>query len=362
MPDRPRILILTTAYLPLIGGSELAIKHLTDRMPEYDFDLVTWRGGRYIPARETLGRVSVYRAGRKKALLPLSILVTAVRLMRRRRYALVHAYQASHAAVAGVLLSYLYPSVPLVVTIQEGKDLDRQPWYVRWLRERIVRRADMVTVISNYLANFAHHVGARQIALIPNGVEMAKPIEGIRNPDPTLITVSRLVPKNNVEAVIRALPIVRERITNARLAVIGDGPLRSELEHLAQESGVREYVDFMGTVPQRQVDMALSMADVFVRPSLSEGLGSAFLEAMAARVPVVASPVGGIPDIITHEKTGLLCDPHDVPGIAAAVVRLLEDADLRERIVNVAYDQVRLNYTWDGIAIRMAALYRRLMA
>jgi glycosyltransferase involved in cell wall biosynthesis len=341
----------------MIGGSELAIKHLTDRLPEFDFDLITWRGGPKIAARETLGRVSVYRVGRSKLLLPLAILIKAIQLMRTRGYVLVHAYQASHAAIAGALLRLLVPDVPFILTLQEGKELDAQPWYVRWPRNLIVRRADTVTVISNYLANFAHKVGARQIQLIPNGVQMPGHDESIKNPDPTLITVSRLVLKNNVEGVIRALPLVREHITNARFAIIGDGPLRPELEQLASELSVRDVVDFLGTVPQSQVDAVLRMADVFVRPSLSEGLGSAFLEAMAARVPVVASPVGGIPDIVEHEATGLLCDPHDIVGIANAIVRILQDTELRKRIVAAAYEQVRLHYTWDGIAQQMGMLY-----
>jgi glycosyltransferase involved in cell wall biosynthesis len=98
---------------------------------------------------------------------------------------------------------------------------------------------------------------------------------------------------------------------------------------------------------------------VFARPSLSEGLGSAFLEAMAGHVPVVASAVGGIPDIVHHEKTGLICDPHDPTSIADAIVRLMTDSALEAHIVGEASRFVQ-DYDWSRIVQRMSAIYESL--
>lgn len=362
MTRRPRILILTTAYLPLIGGSELAIKHLTDQLTEYDFDVVTWRHAASVPVFETIGRVGVYRVGRWKVLLPFGIAAEAFRLMRLHHYGAIHVFQASHAALAGLMLRILHPRTPLVLTLQEGKDLARQPALVRFARALVVRAATMVTAISSYLVAFAKDAGAKRVVLVPNGVDISDPVHVSRNPEPTIITISRLVPKNNVAAVIRALSPVRRRVTNTRLVIVGDGPLRRELVRLAEQEGVRDCVEFTGTIPHDAVQRLLRMSDVFVRPSLSEGLGSAFLEAMEARVPVVASPVGGIPDIITDGETGLLCAPTDVGAIASAITRLFEDAALRRRIVDDAYAMVREQYTWNAIAQRMGAVYRTVLA
>ncbi|MEK9208821.1 MAG: glycosyltransferase family 4 protein [Patescibacteria group bacterium] len=365
---KPRILLLSTAYLPLIGGSELAIHHIANRLTGTDFDLVT---GRYHPTTklmETIGRVRVFRAGGRwariplvlpKLLLPIAIAATALRLMRTHHYDAVHAYQASQAAGAAWLMKLFRPGVPLIITIQEGKDLENQSWLVRLIRSAIIRRADVITAISAHLAAYAGRYASSPVHIIPNGVTIHT-IPQVKNPDPTILTVSRLVPKNNVEGVIRAFAAVRRSITNARLAIVGDGPLRQDLESLASELGIRDTVDFMGIIPHEQLAVVYAAADVFVRPSLSEGLGSVFLEAMAARVPVVASAVGGIPDIVHDEQTGLVCNQHDAADIARAIVRVLEDRPLRERMVLNAERMVREKYDWDIIALHMDRLYKEI--
>jgi glycosyltransferase involved in cell wall biosynthesis len=127
MRQKPRILILSTAYLPLIGGSELAIHHIAERLPEYDFDLVTGRYDSSAPLMEQVGRIRVFRAGGRwarvsffvpKLLLPIAIAISALRLMRTHHYVAVHAYQVSQAAGAAMLIQLFRPHTPLIVTIQ----------------------------------------------------------------------------------------------------------------------------------------------------------------------------------------------------------------------------------------------------
>lgn len=358
---KPRILLLSTAYLPLVGGSELAIRHIAERSPGYEFDLVTRRDPAGAPTVQQMDRVRVFRVRAPKPLLPVAVFLKSLTLTFRNRYALVHAYQASHAAGAAWLLKLVRPGLPLVVTLQEGKDLDRQPLLLRAARRLILRGADRITAISSHLAAYARHEAPGvPVDLIPNGVSIRDIFDPPRNPDPTVLTVSRLVPKNNIAGVIRAFAEIREAVPNARLLVAGDGPLRMELESLARELGVREAVQFMGTVPHDDLPAVYAAADVFVRPSLSEGLGSVFLEAMAAGVPVVASSVGGIPDIVQHEQTGLLADPHDDAAVARAVVRLLTDHALRDRITATAGTMVRGQYDWTAVASRMSAVYEQM--
>ncbi len=360
MVTKPRILILSTAYLPLIGGSELAIHHISQRLTEYDFDLVTKRYSSESPAVEQIGRVRVFRVRSPKFLLPLTILLKAISLTASHRYLLVHAYQASQAAGAAWLVHLVRPSLPFVVTLQEGKELDWQSWPVRCARALILQSADRITAISNYLAQYARKYSKAPIDIIPNGVDMTEIARPPRNPDPTILTVSRLVPKNNVEGIIRALPLVRNSITNIRLVIVGDGPLRSPLEALSTQLGVRDIVHFMSTVPHDQLPAIYAMANVFVRPSLSEGLGTAFLEAMAAQVPVVGSRVGGIADFLEHEQTGLVCDPHSPADIATQIIRILTDTTLRDGIVGRALLMVRERYDWNVVARQMDGVYKEI--
>lgn len=369
---RPRILILSTAYLPLIGGSELAIQNMTDRLPGFDFDMVTGRYASDMPAQERIGRINVFRVNYwfehrnfflPKIFMPLAIAFKAFQLMLKHNYSVIHAYQASQAAGAIVLLRIFYPHIPVLLTIQEGKELEQQPLLVRIGRKLIFLAADRITVISNYLADYVRVRVKIPIDIIPNGVDIQKFVNfqlpaTNYSTTKTIISVSRLVPKNGLDNLIRAMPWVWKRFPDARLILIGDGPLKDELKTISYKLQV--FVEFVGSVPPDKLPDYLHSADVFVRPSLSEGLGTAFLEAMAAKVPVVASRVGGIVDFLEHERTGLVCDPKNPKDIADQIIRFLEDSELKEKIVEQSWRMVRDRYSWDKVAHSIGEIYNKM--
>jgi glycosyltransferase involved in cell wall biosynthesis len=172
--------------------------------------------------------------------------------------------------------------------------------------------------------------------------------------DIILFTASRLVLSRGVEDVIRALSRLPH---NVKLLVAGDGEDRKKLESIAKKSGVTERVMFLGSVAHSDIPKYLHLSDIFVRPSTIEGMGSAFVEAFAAGVPVVATPVGGIPDFLSDpdrdpdtEPTGLFCNVHDPESIARAVKKYMDDAALTARIVKNAKALAEEKYDWDLIA------------
>ena len=368
MREKPRILVLSTAYAPLIGGSELALRNLVERMTEFEFDILTARLTD-APKAERIGRSQVYRIGGPKFLLPLTLAFAAVRLMRAGDYALVHAYQASQAAGAGWLLSF-FRRTPFLVTLQEGKELDRQNPLVRLGRWLILRRASALTAISVYLCQYAQRFSTAPCILIPNGVDAAgfssvseetrdrvrSELELDADTD-VIISVSRLVEKNNIETLVRAFARLEGEPI---LVLVGDGPRKPRLLRLTDELGVYERVRFVGTVPHERLPGYLSVATVFARPSRSEGLGTAFLEAMAAGLPVVASPVGGIPDIVQDGLNGLLAEPDDEAGIALCLSRILGNGLLAKQFSEHALETAA-DYDWSHIADRMTRVYRGII-
>jgi glycosyltransferase involved in cell wall biosynthesis len=137
---------------------------------------------------------------------------------------------------------------------------------------------------------------------------------------------------------------------NVSLVVIGRGEEGALLESHARKIGVLSRVKFMGFIPQTQIPQFFSVCDIFVRPSRSEGFGNSFIEAMASRLPVIATPVGGIPDFIDDQETGFFCSPDNPKSIAEAVLKILENNALRERVVTQAYERVVSRYSWEHIA------------
>lgn len=384
MPEKStpkRVLILTTAYLPQVGGSELAIKNITDRLPKVHFDLITSRPSKNLSKYEKIGDVNVYRVGGSfglfpfllpKSFFPIAVFFKACGLIRfKGAYDIIHAYQASQAAGGGWLLKWKYPDTPFLLTIQEGKVLSNQPWLMRFFRHLIFKKADAVTVISNYLAEYVRSQNSRvPISVISNGVDLDKfkvKSEKLKVSDKNIvITVSRLVKKNGVGDLIDAMAVVRHEIPDAKLIIIGEGPLKESLKFKVKSLKLENKVKFLGEISYDLIPEYLAKADIFVRPSLSEGLGSAFLEAMAAELPVIGTSVGGIPDFLkdpsihSGQATGLFCKVADPEDLAEKIIGILKDEQLRKKITANAKTLVAEKYDWNIIADKFAQIYERI--
>jgi len=135
--------------------------------------------------------------------------------------------------------------------------------------------------------------------------------------------------------------------------VVGIGPEEEKLRELARTSHVRDRVKFLGFLPKEQVPLFLAVSQIFVRPSRSEGFGNSFIEAMAAGLPVIATPVGGIVDFIDDRETGIFCRPDNPKSVAHAAQELMDNAPLREKIIEQGRVRVISRYGWDMVAEQM---------
>ena len=369
-----RILIFSLAYFPrFVGGAEVAVKEITDRIApgDIEFDMVTLGDGRGL-AFEKIGKVNVHRVFKKagliqKLLFPLSAFKKAGELDSADHYDLLWPIMASYAGWAAWLFKKLNRRVPLVLTVQEGENFRRRSLF-RFVFSPIFASADRIQVISGFLAEWSAKMGGKcPITVIPNGVDFDLfsrkiPIErasglkkslGKKEDDIFLVTTSRLARKNAVSDLIKALTYLP---ANVKLLVIGSGPLTSGLLALTARLKLDDRVRFLGFVPHENLPAYLQVSDIFVRPSLSEGLGNSFLEAMAAGLPVIATPVGGIPDFLKDGETGLFCEVGNPLSIAQKVEKLIKDGESRNHIVEQAAKMVREKYDWDMIADRMKSL------
>ena len=362
---KPRVLIFSFAYEPLIGGAEIAVRELTDRITDFDFDMVTLRFKREDLPRERIGNIEVYRTGRgSKYLYIFAAYRVARALHRKHAYSLTWSIMANYAGFAALFFKIRFPKVPFLLTLQEGDPIDyikRRVRFAHPLYRSIFTRADQVTAISHYLAEFAKSMGhRREVSVIPNGVELPRfPMsatwvspgtESITNP--MLITTSRLVKKNGVDYIVKALGIMPESI---RLTIVGDGPERERLERLTGELKVSSRVIFTGEVPHRDISQHLRRAHIFVRHSLSEGLGNSYLEAMSSGIPVVGTNVGGIVDFLRDGETGFISEKGNPESISKEVLFILapENRAKVERVVKSGRALVERSFSWNGIVLDM---------
>jgi len=360
-----KVLIFSLAYLPFIGGAELAVKEITDRIYNFEFDMITLRFNKQWPRFEKIGNINVYRVDGSKLFFPFFAFFKAQKLNRENSYGLIWSIMANRAGFAALFFKFFHPHVKFLLTLQEGDTLDypKKQMGILWLFLKplfraIFSKADYIQAISNYLAGWAKEMGAKcPVEVVPNGVDINK-FEArstkFETKEKILITSSRLVEKNAIGDVIEALRYLPEKI---KFLILGEGPLENKLKFQVSSLKLQERVEFLGFVEHKEMMKYFEKADIFIRPSRSEGLGTAFLEAMAAEVPVIATPVGGIPDFLRDGETGLFCEISNPKSIAEKVKILLDNKELREKIIFNAKKLVEENYDWNSIAEKMGEIF-----
>lgn len=384
-----KILIFSTAHLPFVGGAELAVKEITDRIDDIQFDMIALRFDSKLPKFEKIGNINVYRIGFTKknptmedlVKLPLKInklffpfiaCVKASGLHKKNKYDGVWAIMAAFAGFAAMFFKTTHPKIPYLLTLQEGDPVDYIKKKVRFvypLFERIFTKADFVQVISTYLGRWARDMSYEgPMEIIPNAVDTTnfsreysdselqelKHALGKDINDKYLITTSRLVKKNAVDDVIRALVKLPDSI---KFIVLGVGPDMEILKNLARKKGVRGRVKFLGLVNGDEIPKYLKISDIFIRPSLSEGFGNSFVEAMASGVPVIATQEGGIADFLfdsvknpDKNTTGWAVDAKSPDDIVKAVKDILNNPEKTKEVVDNAKKLAFEKYDWSLIA------------
>ncbi len=239
------------------------------------------------------------------------------------------------------------------------------------LEGRNARRADRVVVTSEYCrraAAAAYGVEPGRLLVVPEGIRLAEwrpeavdevaageGTGGVGAGGPVILSVARQYRRKDTATLLAALPAVFRRHPGVRVRIVGGGPELPSLVARARALGLDGAVRFLGEVPdERQVRREYFAADLFCLPSLQEGFGIAFLEAMAAGLPVVAAAAGAVPELVPDGEAGLLVPPRDPEALAAALVRLLDDAELRHRF-GAAGRRRAEGYDWQRVAERFLA-------
>lgn len=394
---KPRILIFSLAYFPFIGGAEVAVKEITDRIGDrFDFDLITYKFNKKWNELEKIGSVNVYRVKSiNKFFFIFKSWLLSKKLNKEKKYSAAWSIMAAYAGMSALLFKLSNPKIPLLLTLQEG-DSEKHilkrvgVFYPFW--KLIFKKANYIQAISSFLGDFGKRYGAKcPIEIVPNGVDIQKfknqnsnPPAGLaglkitdQNSTPTfqgrselrpecvgdtktIITTSRLVYKNGIDILIRSVAELKAISYKLKVIIVGDGPESENLKRLAQNLGIPNEVIFIGHIDPDKIPEYLYQADIFVRPSRSEGLGNSFLEAMAAGLPVIGTNVGGIPDFIKDGETGIFCEVEDPKDLAIKIKSLFDDENIFEKLSTNGRNLVFEKYSWDKIAYRIGNIINEI--
>jgi len=233
------------------------------------------------------------------------------------------------------------------------------------------RAVDRLLAVSVALRDYlSEEFGADKITTIHNGVDVARirvttdlantrKELGVDRHEFIIGTMGRLHPVKGVEVFLRAARVIKDRGRKARFVVAGDGPLREQLQTLAQQYGLAHEAMFLGH--RNDSNNILGLMDLFVLPSLSEGIPLVLLEALALARPVVATAVGGIPEVIEHEISGLLVDAGNHDDLAKQCLRVMNDPVLAQGFGHAGRKRVEEAFSADIMAANVANVYRSLM-
>jgi glycosyltransferase involved in cell wall biosynthesis len=257
---------------------------------------------------------------------------------------------SSYAGLAGYLFKRFNSKIKFILTLQEGEF--NKIRFIKPIVKRIIRSSDIIQVISNFLGDWAREMGfKKEIIVIPNAVDLQlfsnNNYSRDKSEDVNLITTSRLVRKNAIGDIIDSLIYLPQ---NVKLLIIGIGDLENSLKKKVKILNLADRVKFLGYISHNDLPKYLQASDIFIRPSLSEGFGNSFIEAMATKIPVIATSVGGIVDFLKDGDTGLFCEIKNPKSIAQKVEKLLKDKESRDYIVRNAYEMVKNKYDWNIIA------------
>lgn len=418
MKKKPRIYVVIGTFYPIVGGAEKQTFTQSRALREkgYAATVITFRHDNAWSPREVMDGVPIIRvagtllAGRgklprplQKALYLMALAVMGWTLWHHRRYYDVLHVQQLNLLTLPIALVCRLTGKPMVVVVQSTgldkavgsnptslvagpldatalwlqvpngnrtgsdlEDLERigKPG-MRFTRALLLRIHAVIVILSSrmkdYLAGHDFYLPGTQ--LIPNGVDITRfqpayTDNYLTKQSQVVLCLARLSYQKGIDVLLQAWCSVHKQVPQARLIIVGTGPLQSQLERMARELGIANSVELTGL--RNDAVAQLHRSSVAVFPSRYEGMSHALLEAMACGLPCVATRVSGSDDLIQHEVSGLLVESEDYRGLAQALICLLGDSELARKYGETARATIEKHYSLDRIVDTYIELYYRV--
>jgi len=288
-------------------------------------------------------------------------------MLEREKSEIIHAHSHLYLTTYEAMKTAEKLGIPSVVTVH-GVSAERniavnllQKLYLLSLGTRIFKSSTRIVCLTRSDAKQVIRLGcpATKIRIIPNPVDalMFKP-HPKKEQDNLVIWIGRFVPEKGLEYLLGAAKQVQSRVNDVKFILVGDGPLRNELEYLIKDMGLSKIVSLIGPLEHNEVAGMLAKASIFVFPSIKEGMSRAVLEAMSTGKAVVASNIPGMDEIIENGFNGVLVQPKNANALGDAIIALLNDKKLRNRLGRNARMTILKFFTWKSHLSQLAGVYK----
>jgi len=380
-----KVALCTDWFYPRIGGIQSHVIGLTLELTKQGHEVV-------IITKEMNGKKSHHRGTevehlvrRVKPLVPLSHILIPPDLtelkdiLKREKFDIVHAH---HAFTPTSLMSVKFArklGIPTILTnhsifLANSSDHLWTPMsHFLFPFRHYINEAEKIIAVSKAAADFIEHFSRREkIVVIPNGVDVHRftfvkstvanglPFSILKKP--TILYVGRLVYRKGIHVLLRSMPYILEAIPDTQLLIAGSGYMESFIRLLTKSLNLEDHIRLLGFVPEDELPSLYNLSDLFILPSIyAESFGITLLEAMASGTPIVASAIGGIPEVVENGVNGILFKKGDELDLANAVIRVLDDPALANELAINARKKVEEQYSWPVVVKAIEGVYENVM-
>jgi len=362
-----KLALITQDFPPETGGIQTYAYELAQRLAPRCEDFVLIAPDK--PDAQVVDRqldFDVFRVKTRNTLLGTLGARRVVRFLKKRK--IDHLFHAQWQTLPIATLARKRGLVRSVVVAAHGREYIFNPFGSTKLgaklyenyKKYLITKADYFLPVSRYTSGILKEYGipVNQQTVVMNGTnpDLFFPINNISLKEKygykgkqIIMTTARLIKAKGIETVLKAIPYLVSQFPDLQYLIVGDGPYKKDLERLAAELGIAAHVEFTGEIPYEKINEYYNLCDIYVMLSELEAFGIVFLEAAACGKPSIGSPIGGIPDAIVENETGLLVEIRQPKPLAEAITRLLADDSLRTRMGEAGRARVLREANWDRV-------------
>lgn len=366
-----KIAILTSRFPPEgIGGTEFLSYNTAKYLAKSGNEVyVITSGGKEAPAQEIKEGFNICRISYPK-LSSFGVLIFWVRIyfyIKKINPDIVHCQTAQMGPPC--LLAKKMLGIPYIV-FGHGSDIYLSWKFKKTISKTIFSSAGAVVALTNHMKNAMAKYCKKEIIIIPNGASMedfgglsketARTKLKISPQEKVILFVGRIITLKGVEYLVEAFLTVKKKIQNVKLFLLGEGEQFQEVQSIVKKSKLVNEVIFTGNVPVEDIPCYMAASDIFVLPSLSEGFPLVIIEAMASGLPIVATKVTGLPEIVKDGENGFLVEAKNPDQIAEKVLLLLKDDNLRERISKINKERSK-EYSLENVVDKLEKIYLEII-
>jgi len=298
-------------------------------------------------------------------LLFLSELFYAIKIIKKERINFIHSHWIIPSGLVGAVCKRIFKK-PFIISVH-GSDLILPNKFLKNFAKIALNSCDVCVVNSTATKDTVLGItNVREVEIVPMGADLSMFNPNVKSDikkdykinGPIILTVGRLSKEKGIEYTIKAMPTILKKIPEIKLIIVGAGPEENNLKKLSKKLNLTGNVVFTGGIPNKNLSRFYKSADVFVLPSLREGMGLVLLEAMACGTPVIGSNTGGITDIIKYGESGFLVKPKDPEDIAEKIIVLLSNKELQQKFSEEGLKIVRERFSWNVIVKKFVKILR----